>query len=298
MAENEAAEVATPTAESVPQVDTTAGTQTASGRPEWLTEEKFWDADTGRIRDQEMYTSYRNIQGTLGKRLSELPVAQRQALIDAIPEETRSTWDTETRAKLAADEEFIKPLLEARLPKAPEKYELTPELVPVLDKLDLEDPVFVEAQDFARSKGLSNEDFAKLVNMGVSLFPAPMTPEEQENDIKARVGAMGEGFLARAEQTLTAARNALPANLKDGLGPLFGRIMQPAEFLAFEALVQSRGETKPADPRLNAVVQPLPTRDELRAKMNDERYWHPQKQERAYIDSVTALYQKVLGDEL
>ena len=112
----EAAAEAPVVAETPPEAGTPApaGT-TPAAKPEWLGEEKVWDAEAGKVNDQGIYQSYRELQSAFGKRIGDMSPEARKKLAEMVPDEMRATWAEETKAAFLADEEALKPLRDAWL---------------------------------------------------------------------------------------------------------------------------------------------------------------------------------------
>lgn len=270
-----------------------ANTTEAPSRPEWLGENDahFFDAEAGQVRADQLYKSYSELRSAFGKRVHDLSPEARKALISAVPDDMRSAWEQEARQKFAEDEEFINPLLESRLPKPPEAYEIAPETLPEGLELDKDSEIYAAVEDLARKHALPNEAFNELVKIGAQIMAPPRPLEE-------RIAELSEAFPKEtAVQVVTAARNAVPEAERAGLDALLARIHEPAEFKALAALVNGRREKAAPDP-VAGPAMPALDQNKLESMMQDERYWHPQKRDPSFIEEVTAGFRKLYGDTI
>lgn len=245
----------------------------AAERPSWAPE-KFWDADAGQVRTEELAKSYGEVQSLIGRRISDLSADARRKLAEALPDEMRSTWEQEVRERLAADDEFLTPLIEGRMPKAPEAYELDKVTLPDGFALDAEHPVLAKAQEFAKSKGMSQDDFAALVAMGAELT-APAASFED------RVAALGPDYEMRGKTVINRAMTAAgqDAESRAAVQALLGEVMSPEALRGVELLLAARGEkVAPID---NGTREAPLTREALmeiqaRPEYRERRDWQEQ----------------------
>lgn len=245
----------------------------AAERPEWI-EPKFWDQDAGTPRVEDLAKSYREAQSLIGRRVSDLSPEARRKLAESLPGEMRQTWEQELREKLAADDEFLAPLIEGRMPKAPEAYEVDKIDLPEGFALDADHPMLVKAQEFARAKGMSQEDFAALVTMGAELTAPPASLED-------RMAALGTDYETRGKAVINRALTAAgqDGEARAAVQALLGEVMSPEALRGVELLLAARGE-KPA-PVDNGTREAPMTREALmeiqaRPEYRDRRDWQEQ----------------------
>lgn len=256
-------------------------TTPAAEKPSWLPEqyespEKFREA-------------WDNQRSLIGKRVTDLTPAQRKALYEAMPEDIASAREKDLREALSADEEFAKSILEKYGPKAPETYEIAPDIIPEGVELAAEHPARQEFDALAKELGLSNDAYNKLMAIGIklSLPPDPGSLEE-------RVKEMGDGFVDRAKATRTQMMNAVPAEHHEALHSLWGKIMTPAEYKAFEALVKGRVKEAPL-PRTEAASEPMLTAKEIESMQRDPRYWDASRADEGFRAKVRRGIERLHG---
>lgn len=240
---------------------TTATTETAAApeRPSFLPE-KFWDADAGQPRVEDLSKSYAELQSAFGRRLGDLSADARRKLAEAVPDEMRATWGEEIKAKLVEDEEFLAPLREKwaeSLPKAPEAYDFETIKLPDGLALDLEHPVVAKAAEMAKEWGLSQERFAELVALGAELSPPPASLED-------RMAAVGPDFVNRATAAVNRAKAAAGDDPKAraAVDAVLSELHSPDAFRGLEVLLSTRSERRMPDE--TATAQPAVTIESLR----------------------------------
>lgn len=248
-------------------------TTAAPERPDWI-DPKFWDQDAGAPRVEDLSKSYRELQSAFGRRLGDLSVEARRQLAETVPDEMRQTWEEELRTKLAGDDKFLAPLLESRMPKPPEAYELDKVTLPEGFALDPEHPVLSKAMEFAKSKGMSQDDFAALVSMGAELTEPPASLED-------RMAALGPDYETRGKALINRALTAAgqDGEARASVQALLGEVMSPEAMRGVELLLAARGE-KPAPVDNGTREAPL-TREALmeiqaRPEYRERRDWQEQ----------------------
>jgi hypothetical protein len=234
-------------------------TSQAPERPEWI-DTKFWDADAGQPRVEDLAKSYREAQSLIGRRVSDMSVEARRKLAETIPDEMRATWGEEVKAKLVEDEDFLAPLREkwaADLPKAPEAYDFDSIELPDGLALDLENPLISEAAELAKGWGLSQERFAELVALGARLSPPPASLED-------RMAAVGPDFVNRATAAVNRAKAAAGEDPKAraAVDAVLSELQSPEAFRGLEVLLSTRAERRMPDE--TAQAQPAVTLESLR----------------------------------
>lgn len=257
--------------------------------PAWL-DAKFFDADSGQPRVEELSKSYRELQGAFGRRLGDLSAEARRKLAEAVPDEMRATWGEEIKARLAEDEEFLAPLREkwaADLPKAPDAYDFEKIELPDGLALDAENPVLAKAAELAKEWGLPQERFAQLVALGAELSPPPASLED-------RMAAVGPDFVNRATAAVNRAKAAAgdDPNAMAAVNAVLAELQSPDAFRGLEVLLSTRSERRMPDE--TATRQPPLTVEALREiqarpEYNSRPDWQKQVREgysRLYGDVV------------
>lgn len=245
-------------------------------RPEWAPEQ-FWDADAGQVRVEDLAKSYREAHSLIGRRVGDLSPEARRKLAESLPDEMRAAWRDEVRASLVEDEEFLAPLRDKwseGLPKAPDAYDFEQIELPGGRAVDTENPLVTKAAELAKEWGLSQERFAAMLALGAELTPAPMTEEEAEADLKARMAEVGPDFAARGMAAVNKARSAAGADpqARAAVEAVISELKSPDAFRGFEILLATRGERRMPDDTGGqpAVAQ---TEAELNKMQADPRYW-------------------------
>jgi hypothetical protein len=98
----------------------------------------------------------------------------------------------------------------------------------------------------------------------------------------------------RAKTVRTMAMNAVPPELHDGLHQIYGKLVTPDEFKAFEALTK-RGMKEAPLPGHAAAPEPV-TLESLQAMQRDDRYHNPRHPEfESYRRKVSQGYEMLIG---
>jgi hypothetical protein len=232
----------------------------APQKPE-IIPDKFWDVEAGQPRVEDLAKSYAGLESLLGKRVDQLDETQREQLFDVIPDKALQA----AREKLKQDEGFVAELMEAQRAAVPEKYEVPAEILPEgVEGIDEEHPLYQGAVEFAKEHGLAQDAFNKLVQQGIQLLP-------DARPLEARMKEVGADFDARARATMTAARNVLGEDQREALEALEGRLYEPSEFAAYEALVKAATRETPPQPA-DSKPTPTITQEQLDQRVRDPRY--------------------------
>lgn len=281
-----------------PNTDTPAGGAAPAVEPGTKAErpsdvpEKFWDAEAGALRGDEVLKSYLAIESTLGRRFQETGPDVRRRIAEALPEETRATIAAEVRAKLGDDPEFLTPLEEAwkgkHLRQAPEAYE-----VPSLGEergFDPEHALYGKAADIAKKHGLDQDSFAEVLGLLV---------EAQDAQAAVMNGATAEAWKAAVpdlETRASAVNNRIKALAGEHAQALMESVRDPNAFLAMEAVIKAAG---PKSLALEGGTSPeTVTQAKLDEWMNDPRYWDSTRRDPEFHAMVTKHYGRLYGDRL
>jgi hypothetical protein len=224
-------------------------------RPEWIPE-KFWDADGGAPRVEDLAKSYQKLESIHGS-------------AEKFEETIKARFEEERRAGL---------------PQKPEEYtpELPQELWPEGTKgeINTDDPLVKFWQQTAHKYGLSKDDFSA----GVAEFiKADMAARAS---IKEEVAKLGENAEARVKAVDTWLASSLD---KEAYGA-FAKYAISADFIrGLEVLMQKSGGTVPAndDPSATTSGSGM-TIEQLKELQKDPRYWkHGDKE---IVEKVQAGY--------
>lgn len=268
-------------------------------RPEHIPQ-KFWDNDGGSARVDDMAKAYTALERMMGSKVSDLSDENRALLAQHLPDSLKSDWEAKLREQLAGDEEFTKEAIDKwrdeNLPKAPDEYDFASAMPDGLsaDDLDTDHPQLQALVEFSKESGLSQDQFGKLLGMGIELMG-------QEPSLEDRVAELGDGFKDRASKVVTAARNALAEATPNGpektkaladFDALTMDIKDPQAYLAFERLVTMATGSK-AMPGAGDPPTPKITEAQIKSKMNDPRYWRDR--DPALHAEVASDWQKLVG---
>lgn len=271
---------------------------TAPERPPWLPEadSRFFDPAKG-FDAEKLYKSYGDAHGLIGKRIGELDETQRGVLLDIARPEIEALLSVDLKNKLAADEEWLAPLLEARLPKAPEAYELPAAMVEKGLDVNTEDPLYQRAVEVAKARGLPQEAFGEFLELATEMV-APYLPKP----IEERLAAAGPDFPDRAIKVRNTVRTlASRINGPSGaqatvaaVDALLAEVVTPAAFQGLEALVRATAE-KPLTGEAAGSGRKVWTKEGLEKAVADPRY----RVDREYTREITAGFQQLFnGDKL
>jgi hypothetical protein len=245
----------------------------AEQRPGWLPE-KFG-------KPEDLAKSYVELEKLVSKRSQDLDVEDYKRLAEA---------------RLAAArpeiEEQLKAQLRKGVPEKPDGYQLTLSEEAVkewngdrdLGAVLKDDPAVAWFQTYAHNQGLNQAQFEQ----GVAGFLGAWEQYHSQN-FAAEKAALGDNAEARME----TVKLALTAQLGDSAAGLADVLSTAASFHAVEKLLaKATGRTTPADDLPGRQPTGL-SKEEIQAKMKDERYWHPTKKDPAFINEITAAWQKL-----
>lgn len=268
----------------------------APERPSWLpeTETRFFSADKG-FDPEKLYKSYGQVEGLIAKRIGELDETQRGVLLDIARPEIESLLTVDLKTKLAQDEEWLKPLLEARLPKAPEKYEVPAAVVEKGIDVNPEDPIYQKAVEVAKARGLPQEAFAEFLDIATEMVK-PYLPKP----IEQRLAAAGPDFPDRAVRVRNTVRTLAsrvngPAGAQATVAAadaLLAEIVSPAAFQGLEAVLKATQE-KPLTGEVAGSGRKVWTKESLDKAVADPRY----RVDKEYTAEITRGFQQLYNGE-
>ncbi|BAQ87747.1 putative capsid assembly protein [uncultured Mediterranean phage uvMED] len=215
-------------------------------------QDKFWNAESNQVNIENLASSYNSLEAKLGSRTEDLT--------------------KQIRTDLEAE----------KLKNVPESYKLN---VPEMDNTKLtinEDmPIVQWWGKTAKDAGLSQEQYddgvKAFVNNAVANLPNPELEKQKLGDAgKERVEAASmwskkhlsqEGFNTIQDLASTA----------DGV-----KVVE-------ELMKLTKDSTMPSS---NTAIDAQATQDDLKAMLNDPRYWDSNKRDPGYVRRVTELYEK------
>jgi len=222
------------------------------GRPDWLPE-KFWNQDLKAPRVEVLSKSFTELEGKFREKNEKLK--------------------EEMLAEIRAN--------------APEKYEfkLSEDLeIPENVNLDFseDDPLVNWFFDFAKEKGLSQEEVDKAINtyVDIELKNLPNMQEEV-----AKLGDHGQDRLLRVHNWL---ESKLSNDEFKALNPL---LSSAAQVEALEKLMKTSGPAD-FDGDNNSPAMSL---EELREMQNDPRYW--QEKDPGFVKKVQEGYERLYKNQ-
>ena len=242
---------------SVDETQETPETSTSSIEiPEYIPN-KFWDTDRNEVKVEELGASYKALESKLGMRTDELSKQIRE--------------DLEAERKSGV----------------PESYEITlPEGIPEDVQIDVnpEQPLIQEWQQICKDNGLSQAIFNKgvsaFVNNEISGLP----------NIQEEMAKLGDDAKTRVESADLWSRKYLTPKSYDTIASL----ASTAEGVQAIEELMNLNKAKPL-PNANTVVDAELDEGDLRAMMQDPRYWDAARRDPAYVARVQGMFQKKYG---
>ena len=229
----------------------------APERPDYIPE-KFWDADESAPNVEALAQGYNELERFVGKKTDDI----REEVI---------------RQQMAE--------LDENRPEAPDKYLATfsedSPFKELEDQLTYDDPVLKMWADVSHKAGLSNEEYSE----GIHNYLEAMASGP---DVAQEIQRLGENGEARVEAVDMWARKNLPDDMYDALSAQ----IQTAE--AFQALETLMSNSKPAQTNAyNAEsVTARPEKTDIRAAMDDPKYWDPARRDEAYVKQVENMVRR------
>lgn len=218
---------------------------------------KFWDTDRNEIKVEELGASYKALESKLGMRTDELSKQIREDL------------EGERRSGV------------------PESYEIKlPDGIPEDIQIDVnpEQPLMQEWQQICKDNGLSQDIFDKGVSAFVNNEISGL-PNMQEEMAK-----LGDNAKTRVEAADLWSRKYLTPQSYDTIANL----ASTAEGVQAIEELMNLNKAKPL-PNANTVVDAELDEGDLRAMMQDPRYWDQSRRDPAYVARVQGMFQKKYG---
>ena len=226
-------------------------------RPEYYPE-KFWDPDQNEPNVEALAQGYNELERFVGKKTDDI----REEVIRQQMEE-----------------------LNENRPEAPDKYLATfaedSPFKELEDQLSYDDPVLKMWADVSHKAGLNNEEFSE----GIHNYLEAMSTGP---DVAEEIGRLGENGNARVEAVDMWVRK----NLNDDMYEALSSQIRTAE--AFQALETLMSNGKPAQTNAyNAEsVTAKPEKHDIRAAMDDPKYWDPARRDPAYVKQVENMVRR------
>tara|TARA_R100000734_G_C3317256_1_gene110223 strand:- start:1821 stop:2564 length:744 start_codon:yes stop_codon:yes gene_type:complete len=218
-------------------------------RPDYIPE-KFWNAETGEARTEEMAKSYTQLE-TFSKGKEE-----------------------------EMEEKIIEKLANEHAESIPEKYELPalPESVTV--EMVEQNPMFDWWTNVAKENGMSQEEF----ETGVSQYVAVMI--DAQPDIDKEMEILGENGNDRVNAVDLWAQKTFPPEEYDAIARTLGASASGVQALE---RVMEMNRTGVKSEQFTQPEKKL-TMADARAMMADPRYFDPRVRDEAYVAKVDAAF--------
>jgi len=227
-------------------------TTTEAGKPEYI-QDKFWDADNNKVNLENLAASYNSLESKLGSRTEDLT---KQIRTDIESEKLRNV---------------------------PEDYKLSiPELDSSIDiKIDKDMPIVQWWDKTAKDAGLSQEQYDEGVKAFIDNAVANLPNTELERQ------KLGDAGKERVEAASMWSKKHLSPEGYSAISAL------AATAEGVQVVEEIMKLTKDSNmPTSNTQVDAQATQDDLKAMLNDPRYWDSARRDSSYVKRVTELYEK------
>ena len=231
--------------------------QTESSKPDYV-QDKFWNKDTNEINIEELSSSYNSLEKKLGARTEDLSKQIREDIAN------------EVKANV------------------PEKYEINMPEIPENIQMDInpEMPLLQWWSDTAKAKGLSQEEFNKGIEAFVNNEISSLPDSDNEREL------LGEN----ANQRIEAADLWSKKNLSSDSYEAIAEFASTAKGVKALEEIMKLNKDAPI-PQTETAIEAAPSLEDLRSMMKDPRYWKDGERDQAYINKVSALYEKYYGSQ-
>jgi len=230
-------------------------------RPEYVPE-KFWDPEAGKVREEQVFKSYGELERNFRSR------------------------DEEMRGKVSAELEQER--LSAR-PEKPTDYEvmLPQDYVEMGIDIPADDPLVSFWQEQAHEFGLSPKQFNEALTRYVD------TSLKSQPDAQAEMAKLGDTGKVRAEAVGRWAARTFQAGELEAVQ----NIATTADGVtALEKLMEMSQDGSGPPPGMTGTTSSSQmTQDELNSMMDDPRYADPLKRDASYVKKVEAGFEKLYG---
>jgi len=221
-------------------------------KPEYV-QDKFWDETTKQVNIENLASSYNSLESKLGSRTEDLT--------------------KQIRTDLEAD----------KIKNVPESYKLN---VPELDdkvnlKIEKEMPIVQWWDKTAKDAGLSQEQYddgvKAFVDNALANIPNPQIETQK----------LGDAGKERIEAASMWSKKHLSP---EGYNTIANLASTAEGVKVVEELMKLNKDSNM--PISNTQVDAQATQDDLKAMLNDPRYWDSNKRDPGYVRRVTELYEK------
>lgn len=221
-------------------------------KPEYV-QDKFWDETTKQVNIENLASSYNSLESKLGSRTEDLT--------------------KQIRTDLEAE----------KLKNVPENYSLNvPELESNVDlKIDKEMPIVQWWDKTAKDAGLSQEQYDSGVKAFVDNALANIPNPQVETQ---KLGDAGKERIEAAD--MWSKKHLSP----EGYNTIANLASTADGVKVVEELMKLNKDSNM--PTSNTQVDAQATQDDLKAMLNDPRYWDSNKRDPGYVRRVTELYEK------
>jgi len=223
-----------------------------ANKPEYV-QDKFWDETTKQVNIENLASSYNSLESKLGSRTEDLT--------------------KQIRTDLEAE----------KLKNVPENYSLNvPELESNVDlKIDKEMPIVQWWDKTAKDAGLSQEQYDSGVKAFVDNALANIPNPQVETQ---KLGDAGRERIEAAD--MWSKKHLSP----EGYNTIANLASTADGVKVVEELMKLNKDSNM--PTSNTQVDAQATQDDLKAMLNDPRYWDSNKRDPGYVRRVTELYEK------
>ncbi len=223
-----------------------------ANKPEYV-QDKFWDETTKQVNIENLASSYNSLESKLGSRTEDLT--------------------KQIRTDLEAE----------KLKNVPENYSLNvPELESNVDlKIDKEMPIVQWWDKTAKDAGLSQDQYDSGVKAFVDNALANIPNPQVETQ---KLGDAGRERIEAAD--MWSKKHLSP----EGYNTIANLASTADGVKVVEELMKLNKDSNM--PTSNTQVDAQATQDDLKAMLNDPRYWDSNKRDPGYVKRVTELYEK------
>ena len=223
-----------------------------ANKPEYV-QDKFWDETTKQVNIENLASSYNSLESKLGSRTEDLT------------KQIRTDLETE------------------KLKNVPENYSLNiPELENNVDlKIDKEMPIVQWWDKTAKDAGLSQDQYDSGVKAFVDNALANIPNPQIETQ---KLGDAGRERIEAAD--MWSKKHLSP----EGYNTIANLASTADGVKVVEELMKLNKDSNM--PTSNTQVDAQATQDDLKAMLNDPRYWDSNKRDPGYVRRVTELYEK------
>ena len=215
-------------------------------------QDKFWNAESNQVNIENLASSYNSLEAKLGSRTEDLT--------------------KQIRTDIEAE----------KLKNVPESYKLN---VPEMDNTKLtinEDmPIVKWWGETAKEAGLSQEQYDNGVKAFVNNAVANLPNLELE---KQKLGDNGKERVEAASMWSKKHLSPEAYNTVQDLASTADGVKVVEELMKL-----TKDTTMPTS---NTAIDAQATQDDLKAMLNDPRYWDSNKRDPGYVRRVTELYEK------